>query len=134
VESAARLVLVIDDDELNLKLVRTILVRQGYRVAVAPTAEEGLALARRESPDLVLMDIRLPGMDGLEATRQLKADPLTRHIPVVAVSAYAMAEDRLRAAEAGCAGYITKPLDHAAFVSDVKDRIAMREHAGEVRR
>lgn len=108
-------ILVIEDNALNLKLVRSLLMLEDYEVVEADNAETGIQLAKEEHPDLILMDIQLPGMDGLSATRQLKADPDVNGIPVVALTAYAMLGDEQKAFEAGCAGYISKPLDTKEF-------------------
>lgn len=108
-------VLVIEDTPLNLELAIDLLEAAGYVAIGATSAEAGLDLARIERPDLILMDLSLPRMDGLAATRALKADPTTRDIPVVALSARAMPEDREQALAAGCAGYLTKPIDTRAF-------------------
>lgn len=108
-------VLVIEDTPLNLELASDLLEAAGYIAIGATSAEAGLDLARTERPDLILMDLSLPRMDGLAATRALKADPATRDIPVVALSARAMPEDREQALAAGCAGYLTKPIDTRAF-------------------
>ena len=104
-------VLVVEDNADNRALVVKVLSRRGYRVAEAVSGEEALALARRDRPDLVLMDLNLEGMSGFEAARQMKADPRLRDVPVVAITAYAMVGDRERALEAGCDGYIPKPID-----------------------
>ncbi len=104
-------VLVVEDNADNRALVVKVLSRRGYRVAEAVSGEEALAVARRERPDLVLMDLNLEGMSGFEAARRMKADPGLRHVPVVAITAYAMVGDRERALEAGCDGYIPKPID-----------------------
>ena len=108
-------ILVIEDNALNLKLVRSLLMLEDYEVVEADNAEAGIQLAKEEHPDLILMDIQLPGMDGLSATRQLKADPDVTGIPVVALTAYAMLGDEQKALEAGCVGYISKPLDTKEF-------------------
>ena len=108
-------ILVIEDNALNLKLVRSLLMLEDYKIVEADNAETGIQLAKEERPDLILMDIQLPGMDGLSATRQLKADPDLNGIPVVALTAYAMLGDEQKALEAGCAGYISKPLDTKKF-------------------
>lgn len=108
-------ILVIEDNALNLKLVRSLLMLEDYEVVEAVNAEIGIQLAKEQHPDLILMDIQLPGMDGLTATRQLKADPDVTAIPVVALTAYAMLGDEQKALEAGCAGYISKPLDTKEF-------------------
>lgn len=111
-----RSILVIEDDPLNRKLVHALLSFGGYNVLEAPTAEEGIALAREKLPDCILMDIRLPGMDGLSATRELKQDPALRGIPVIALTAYAMIGDEAKAIEAGCDAYVTKPIESARFM------------------
>ena len=103
-------VLVIEDNPANMKLVSLLLRNAGHGVLSAPDAETGLTLARTEKPDLILMDIHLPGMDGLEATAQLKRDPATATIPVIAVTAMAMKSDQERTELAGCDAYIAKPL------------------------
>ena len=100
-----------DDNPTNLKLVRVLLSAEGYEVRTAMDAEEALAVIREFQPRLILMDIQLPGMDGLTLTRKLKADPETRDTIVVAVTAYAMKGDEARALAAGCDGYIAKPID-----------------------
>jgi CheY-like chemotaxis protein len=103
-------ILVIEDNALNMKLIKTVLEQENYEVLEAPAARPGLQLAAEKAPDLILMDIRLPDLDGVEATRILKRSPGLREIPVIAVSAYAMEEDIARAKEAGCAAYLTKPV------------------------
>ncbi|TMA25643.1 MAG: response regulator [Deltaproteobacteria bacterium] len=104
-------ILIVDDNPTNLKLVRVLLSAEGYEVRTAMDAEEALAVIREFQPRLILMDIQLPGMDGLTLTRKLKADPETRDTIVVAVTAYAMKGDEARALAAGCDGYIAKPID-----------------------
>jgi two-component system, cell cycle response regulator len=113
-------ILVIEDNELNLKLVRALLQRGSFQVLEAGNAETGLALARSGRPDLILMDIQLPGMDGLTATRLLKKDPELKKIPVAALTSYAMEGDVEKAKEAGCNGYITKPIDTRNFLDTVR--------------
>jgi CheY-like chemotaxis protein len=113
-------VLVIEDEELNLKLVTLMLTREGFRVISAFSAEAGLKLLRQDRPDVILMDIRLRGMDGLEATRRIKADPVFGSIPVVGVSAYAMEEDLERASQAGCSDYLTKPFSKGQLVEIIR--------------
>jgi two-component system cell cycle response regulator DivK len=102
-------ILVVEDNELNLKLVRDVLTYAGYEVMEARTGEQGVALAAECSPDLVLMDLQLPGIDGVEALQQLRASPRTQDVPVVAVTAFAMREDRERAFRSGFDGYVEKP-------------------------
>src|ERR1035438_9447408 len=104
-------ILIVDDTPVNLKLTRILLVNEGYKVLTAASAEEALELLRGFHPRLVLADIQLPGMDGLEMTRQIKQDERTRDIVVVALTAFAMKGDEQKAMEAGCDGYITKPID-----------------------
>ncbi|HVO39159.1 MAG TPA: response regulator [Spirochaetia bacterium] len=123
---SVKTVLVIDDDELNLKLVNLMLTSEGFRVLCAASAEEGLELLRQEKPTVVLMDIRLSGMSGLEATRRLKADHALSAIPVVAVSAYAMEEDIARASEAGCSGYLVKPFRRKELVEAIEKAVTMK--------
>lgn len=108
-------VLVVEDNAVNLELMTALLDQEGCEVLVAETAEASLRLARAARPDLILMDVQLPGMTGYEAARRLKDDPSTAAIPVVAVTAQAMRGDEARAAQAGCAGYLTKPLDAEIF-------------------
>ena len=113
-------ILVVEDNERNLKLLRDVLDYAGYDVRVARTAEDGITLAVREPPDLVLMDLQLPGIDGMEALRRLRESPRTADIPVVAVTAQAMKHDRERALEAGFNGYIEKPISVRAFPDQVR--------------
>ncbi|MDQ7785562.1 MAG: response regulator [Desulfomonilaceae bacterium] len=108
-------VLVIEDNETNMELATALLFASGYTAVQARTAEEGIRLAREEMPSLILMDISLPGMDGLTAAAVLKEDPLTTHIPIVALTAHAMKGDERKAMEAGCCGYLTKPIDTRSF-------------------
>jgi two-component system, cell cycle response regulator DivK len=112
-------VLVIEDHPLNLKLVRDVLGHAGYRVLEAGDAERGIALARDEAPDLVLMDVQLPGIDGVEALERLRADAATASIPVVALTALAMKEDRERFMAAGFDGYLEKPVNVPALAGQV---------------
>jgi CheY-like chemotaxis protein len=107
--NAAR-ILVVDDNPVNLKLASDVLRFNGYQMLSARDSEEALAAIRQSPPDLILMDIALPGMDGLSLTRLLKSDPATRHIGIVALTAFAMKGDDAKAMEAGCDGYIPKPI------------------------
>ena len=116
----AHRILVVEDNETNMMIFRDILVAAGHEVLEASNAEDGIALARDRLPDLILMDVQLPGTDGLEAVRRLKQDPATSGIPVVALTAHAMQPHRDRAAQAGCAGYITKPIRSREFREQVK--------------
>ena len=108
-------ILVVDDNAANAKLVAFLLDKKGYDVRIAVDASEALAVLSSFKPRLILMDIQLAGMDGLELTRRLKAEPATRDIVVVALTSYAMKGDAERAREAGCDGYVTKPIDTRTF-------------------
>ena len=112
-------VLVIEGNELNMKLVRSMLQLRHYQVLEAGDAETGIQLARENMPDLILMDIQLPGMDGLQATRIIRKDPILRHIPVMAHTSHAMQGDEQKAISAGCAGYIAKPIDTRSFLDNL---------------
>jgi CheY-like chemotaxis protein len=104
-------ILIVDDNQANLKLARVLLEGEGFDTRTAVDAEEALDALQNFKPDLILMDIQLPGIDGLELTRQLKARPATKDIRIVALTAYAMKGDEQKARDAGCDGYITKPID-----------------------
>jgi two-component system, cell cycle response regulator DivK len=108
-------ILAIDDNPINLKLLRVVLSGEGYEVCTAQDAEEALALLADSRPSLILMDLQLPGMDGLELTRRLKADPATRDIVIIAVTSYAMKGDHQKALDAGCDDYVSKPIDTEAL-------------------
>jgi len=114
------MILVVEDNERNLKLLRDVLEYAGYDVRVARTAEDGITSAVSEPPDLVLMDLQLPGIDGTEALRRLRESPRTAGIPVVAVTAQAMKQDRERALAAGFNGYVEKPISVRAFPDQVR--------------
>jgi CheY-like chemotaxis protein len=120
---AGECILAVDDNAINLRLASAVLSRAGYEVLVASDAEEALAMLSTAQPQLILMDIQLPGMDGLELTRRLKADPDRRGIVVVALTSYAMPGDEARARQAGCDGYIAKPLDTRTLPSQVAAHI-----------
>ena len=113
-------ILVVEDNERNLKLLRDVLEYAGYDVRAARTGEDGIALAVKEPPDLVLMDLQLPGIDGMEALHRLRESPRTAGIPVVAVTAQAMKQDRERALDAGFNGYVAKPISVRAFPDQVR--------------
>jgi CheY-like chemotaxis protein len=117
-------ILIIEDNLLNLELATDLLEANGFVVSSAQTAEEGLRMARELLPDLVLMDFSLPGMDGLSATKNLKTDPATRHLTVVGLTAHAMKGDEELALNAGCNGYLTKPIDTRTFIAAVTEFIA----------
>jgi CheY-like chemotaxis protein len=114
------LILVVEDNEANQLLARAVLEREGYEVDVAGSSVEALERLNARTPDLILMDIQLPGQDGLSLTRQLKASATTAAIPVVALTAHAMRGDREESVEAGCAGYIAKPIDTRTFGEQVR--------------
>jgi two-component system cell cycle response regulator DivK len=108
-------ILIVDDNPLNLKLIRVLLRSEGYEVRTSGDAEEALTALQEFRPAVILMDLQLPGIDGLELTRRLKADPATRDITIIALTAYAMKGDEEKARAAGCDGYLTKPIDTAVF-------------------
>ncbi|HKS88015.1 MAG TPA: response regulator [Stellaceae bacterium] len=122
-EAAPRRVLIVEDNDLNLKLLRDVLEAHGYATATAREGAAGLALARELHPDLILMDLQLPDISGFDVVRQLKGDPATRAIPVVAVTAFAMAGDERKALVSGCDGYVSKPIVLRSFM-DVVTRFA----------
>jgi CheY-like chemotaxis protein len=117
-------ILIIEDNPLNVELASDLLEANGFDIHSTRTAEDGIRLARELMPELVLMDIGLPGMDGLCATRTLKGDPATARLTVVGLTAHAMKGDEGIALDAGCDGYLTKPIDTRSFVSAIKDFIA----------
>ena len=120
-------ILYIEDTENNRILVERALKRAGYSVLTAEEATSGLEVATRDKPDLILMDMGLPGMDGWEATRRIKADENLKHIPVIALTAHAMAGDEERALKAGCDDYDTKPFDFPRLLGKVKARLGRSE-------
>jgi two-component system, cell cycle response regulator DivK len=122
--SPSGVVLVVEDNPANQLLTVALLEREGYEVDLAGTSAEVLERLSIRRPDLILMDIQLPGHDGLFVTRQLKADPGTANIPIVALTAHAMAGDREQAMAVGCAGYISKPIDTRRFGSQIRDFLA----------
>ncbi len=118
---AGEKILIVDDNAVNLKLAKVLLVKEGYEIKTAADAEEALKILEAFKPRLILMDIQLPGMDGLTLTRQLKEHPQTADILIVALTAYAMKGDDEKARAAGCDGYITKPFDTLAFPGMIAD-------------
>jgi len=124
-------ILVVEDNERNLKLLRDVLEYAGYDVRVARTAEDGITSAVSEPPDLVLMDLQLPGIDGMEALRRLRESPRTADVPVVAVTAQAMKQDRERALAAGFNGYVEKPISVRAFTDQVRGFLSGGEEGTE---
>jgi len=126
-------ILLVEDNEVNRRLAGFLLRSQGYQVREATTAAAAFEMVEKERPDLIVMDIQLPGMDGLEITRKLKEQPATADIPVVAVTSFAMKGDREKALAAGCAGYVTKPIDKNTFIQEVAAHVgskAKREDGG----
>jgi two-component system cell cycle response regulator DivK len=117
---ANELILIVEDNDKNLKLLRDVLGAKGYTTIESITAEEGIELARQQHPDLILMDIELPGIDGITAFKQLRADPVTQSIPIVAVTASVMPTDRRRILGAGFDAYITKPISVKDFLVEVR--------------
>ena len=113
-------ILIVDDNELNLKLLRWLLEKNGYEVHTAGDAKTARVSVRAVRPRLVLMDIQLPDIDGLQLTREFKTDPELRDIPVVAVTSYAMKGDRQKTIDAGCDGFITKPIDTRQFPLEIE--------------
>jgi two-component system cell cycle response regulator DivK len=117
-------ILIVDDNPANLKLARVLLGAAGYEVRVAADAEEALALLASFRPRLILMDLQLPGMDGLTLTRRLKDDPATRQIAILALTAYAMKGDEQKALAAGCDGYVAKPIDTRTLPATIAATLA----------
>jgi len=117
---SGKLILLVEDNEDNRIVYSTILKHFGYEVIEALNGEEGIAKARSQQPDLVLMDISIPVIDGWEATQVLKQDPTTKHIPIIALTAHALASDREKAMEVGCNGYLAKPCEPRAVVAEVQ--------------
>ncbi|MBI2524570.1 MAG: response regulator [Candidatus Rokubacteria bacterium] len=117
-------ILVVDDVEDNRLILRDLLSGAGFQVIEAVTGEEGVRLAETEAPDLILMDIQLPGLDGYEATRRIKANPALRRIPLVAVTSYALSGDDVKAREAGCDAYVTKPFSPRALLATIREYLS----------
>lgn len=123
-------ILLVEDNEMNRDMLSRRLRTRGYEVALALNGESGLALAESEAPDLILMDMSLPILDGWEATRRLKAAPATRRIPVIALTAHAMSSDRDKALEAGCDDYDTKPIELPRLLEKIEDLLAASRGGG----
>jgi two-component system cell cycle response regulator DivK len=121
------LILIVEDNEKNLKLVRDVLRVKGYATIEATNAEDGIALANEHKPDLILMDIQLPGMNGIDALRALRADPATAGIPAIAVTASVMQQDRNLITDAGFDGYVGKPLNLKEFLDAVRTMLDQRK-------
>ena len=118
-----RRILVVEDHEENRRIMRDLLTAAGYEMLEALTGEEGVARAEAERPDLILMDIQLPGLDGYEATRRIKAIPALRAIPIIAVTSYALSGDDRKAFEAGCDAYVTKPFSPRALLAKIREYV-----------
>jgi two-component system, cell cycle response regulator DivK len=117
-------VLIVEDNIDNYELVRFLLQRAGYDTSWAHNGREGISMAKEEKPDLILMDLSLPEMDGWTATERIKSDPETGHIPIAALTAHTLPGDRKRALQAGCDGYLSKPMNIALFIETVANLIA----------
>ena len=116
--------LLVEDNEMNRDMLSRRLLRKGYEVSIAVNGNEAVESTRTERPDLVLMDISLPGIDGWEATRRLKSDPATKSIPVIALTAHALSTDREKSMAAGCDEYETKPIDLASLINKIESLLA----------
>lgn len=123
---SGELILIVEDQLLNRKLVRDVLQAKGYRTVEAETGEEGVRTAQERNPELILMDIQLPGINGIEALKRLRENPVTRAIPVIAVTASAMQQNRREIIEAGFDGYLPKPINIIAFLETVRAKLAER--------
>ena len=119
----SRRILVIEDHEENRRILRLLLASAGYEVIEAVTGEEGVTSAETRRPDLILMDIQLPGLDGYEATRRIKANPALHQIPIIVVTSYALSGDDAKALAAGCTDYVTKPFSPRQLLAKVRDHI-----------
>ena len=119
-------ILLVEDNEMNRDMLSRRLLRKGYEVVMALDGAEGVAMATREQPDLIIMDIELPVMDGLEATRQIKSDPATRAVPIICLSAHAMAGDRDKALAAGSDDYDTKPVELPRLLGKIEEQLRNR--------
>jgi two-component system cell cycle response regulator DivK len=117
-------ILVVEDHEENRRILRDLLTSARYEMVEAVTGEDGLRMATTLHPDVILMDIQLPGLDGYEVTRRLKSDLALRHIPIIAVTSYALSGDDVKAFEAGCDAYVAKPYDPMALLSKIREYVA----------
>ena len=122
-----RVILSAEDNEANQRIIRDLFTRKGYRVIEAVNGEEAVTMAKQEKPDLILMDVQLPRMDGYEATREIKADPELASIPILAVTSYALSGDRHKALAAGCADYVAKPFRPRELVAKVEELLGAKE-------
>ena len=117
----SQLILVVEDQEDNRRIMRDLLTSAGYEIIEALSGEEGVAAAETHRPDLILMDIQLPGLDGYEATRQIKAKPDLEHIPIIVVTSYALSGDDVKAFEAGCNAYVSKPFSPRELLAKIRE-------------
>jgi two-component system, cell cycle response regulator DivK len=122
-------ILIVEDNEMNRDMLSRRLARKGYEVMIAVDGENGIEVARVSTPDLILMDMSLPVMDGWEATRRMKADETLRHVPIIALTAHAMASDREKALEAGCDDYDTKPIELPRLLGKIEALLPVAEAA-----
>jgi CheY-like chemotaxis protein len=120
-------ILLVEDNEMNMDMLSRRLERKGYSVVIAHDGEQGHLLALSESPDIILMDISLPVMDGWEVTRLLKANETTRHIPIIALTAHALVSDRIKAFEVGCDDYDTKPIEFGRLSEKIENLLLVRK-------
>ena len=120
----SKLILVVEDQEDNRRIMRDLLTSVGYEVIEAITGEEGVVAAETHRPDLILMDIQLPGLDGYEATRQIKANPELEHIPIIVVTSYALSGDDVKAFEAGCNAYVSKPFSPRELLAKIREYLS----------
>ncbi len=123
----SKCILMIEDHEENRRLLRDLLTSVGYMLIEAVNGEDGVTMAETHRPDLILMDIQLPGVDGYETTRRIKAQPALRHIPIIAVTSYAMSGDDVKALEAGCDAYVTKPFSPRALLAKIREYLPQTE-------
>ncbi len=120
-------ILVVEDNEINMYLSCRILKSSGYEVIEARSGEEGVELAIKEKPDLIIMDIQLPGIDGLETTKRIRESEADGEVPIIALTSYAMAGDRKKALSAGCTGYIEKPINPETFMGEIKKFLEVKD-------
>jgi two-component system cell cycle response regulator DivK len=118
-----RRILIVEDQEDNRRIMRDLLANAGYEVIEAVNGVEGVAFAEKHLPDLILMDIQLPGLDGYEATRRIKAKPMLRHIPIIAVTSYALSGDDVKALEVGCDAYFSKPVSPRKLLAKIREYV-----------
>jgi two-component system cell cycle response regulator DivK len=120
-------ILVVEDHEDNRQMLRDLLTSSGFEMMEAVTGTDGVLMAKAQQPDLILMDIQLPGIDGYEAARQIKAEPALKSVPIIAVTSYALSGDATKALAAGCAAYVTKPYSPRALLAMIREHLAAAE-------